>query len=213
AVIGAGIGGATAAYYARQEIGCHITVFEGSERVGGRASAITLEGGQHDIAEVGASIIYTGNQHLYNLTEKMGLQRLDPPGGDEGTALWDGERVRFMLEGGLLGTAKVLLRYGWSMVSLTRMVKAALVKFNGIYDLQREGMAFTTPEELWGAVGLQELTTMNITEHLSTRLGPGARVVNEIVYGVNRINYNQGLEMNALAGVVSLCPMVTGTLF
>jgi hypothetical protein len=40
--------------------------------------------------------------------------------------------------------------------------------------------------------------------------GADSRVVRELVGAVNRVNYNQDNGLNALAGVVSLCPMVTG---
>ncbi|CAN0543264.1 unnamed protein product, partial [Ectocarpus sp. 8 AP-2014] len=41
----------------------------------------------------------------------------------------------------------------------------------------------------------------------------GSLVEVELAHAANRVNYNQGNGLNALAGVVSLCPAVTGDLF
>ena len=38
-------------------------------------------------------------------------------------------------------------------------------------------------------------------------------MIRELVGAVNRVNYNQDNGLNALAGMVSLCPMVTGEIW
>ena len=38
-------------------------------------------------------------------------------------------------------------------------------------------------------------------------------IIKEVVGSINRVNYNQANGLNALAGVVSLCPTVTGKVF
>lgn len=64
--------------------------------------------------ETGASVIYTGNAHMFNLTEQVGLERLDA-GKQEGpqTGLWDGERfVLTTTDRGLANLMRMAWRYG-----------------------------------------------------------------------------------------------------
>lgn len=64
--------------------------------------------------ETGASVIYTGNAHMFNLTEQVGLKRLDA-GKQEGpqTGLWDGERfVLTTTDRGLANLMRMAWRYG-----------------------------------------------------------------------------------------------------
>ena len=79
-------------------------------------------------------------------------------------------------------------------------------------EVQEQGLAFERPEDLWKAVGLYELTQTSVATYLRGE-GLSQRIISELVAAVNRVNYNQGNTLNALAGVVSLCPLVTGSTF
>ena len=61
------------------------------------------------VFETGASIIYTGNEYLFNLTDRVNLTRVDQ-GKQEGpnTGLWDGERF-------------VLTTTDWNSANIVRM--------------------------------------------------------------------------------------------
>lgn len=66
------------------------------------------------ILESGASVIYTGNAHIFNLTERVHLKKLDPS-KQEGprTGLWDGERfVLTTTSSGMANLARLAWRYG-----------------------------------------------------------------------------------------------------
>lgn len=70
----------------------------------------------HDgkVLESGASVIYTGNAYLFNLTERVHLNKLDPS-KQEGpnTGLWDGERfVLKTTSSGIANLARMVWRYG-----------------------------------------------------------------------------------------------------
>lgn len=67
------------------------------------------------VFETGASIIYTGNAYLYNLTAKLGLKRVDPAHKEgPGTGLWNGEKfVLTTTEWGAVNLLKMAWRYGW----------------------------------------------------------------------------------------------------
>lgn len=69
---------------------------------------------EDQIIETGASIIYTGNAHLFNLTERVNLKRVDLP-KQEGpnTGLWDGKRfVLTTTDWGLANLLRMAWRYG-----------------------------------------------------------------------------------------------------
>eukprot|EP00638_Chattonella_subsalsa_P000910 CAMPEP_0117734470 /NCGR_PEP_ID=MMETSP0947-20121206/693_1 /TAXON_ID=44440 /ORGANISM="Chattonella subsalsa, Strain CCMP2191" /LENGTH=310 /DNA_ID=CAMNT_0005549255 /DNA_START=36 /DNA_END=968 /DNA_ORIENTATION=+ len=83
-----------------------------------------------------------------------------------------------------------------------------------IYEMQQNETAFSSAEDLWAALEMRELIDYTILRYLTERMGKQHPLVaKELVFGANKGNYGQGLEMNALAGIVSLCPMVTGQLF
>lgn len=77
AIVGGGVAGAYAAYALWQanqvvpEYDLNITIFEASGRLGGRATAIEVDG--HTV-ELGASMIYGGNYYLAGDLLKFGLQ-------------------------------------------------------------------------------------------------------------------------------------------
>ncbi|CAM9340392.1 unnamed protein product, partial [Phaeothamnion confervicola] len=162
--------------------------------------------------ETGASIIHSANDYFKNFTDLLQLARKDP--SDSTTGLWNGQRMAFRTHSWSLRTSAALLwRYGLSLPRLQSLVKATLTKFKQIYALQAEGEAFETPEELWAAVGLLSLTRRNLSEHLREALGGPTRLEDELVFAINKCNYNQGNELNALAGVVGLCPAFGGSVF
>ncbi|CBJ27907.1 conserved unknown protein [Ectocarpus siliculosus] len=217
AVIGSGIGGSAASYFLREalddDLHTKIVVFDSATKIGGRTAHYVHDG---KVLESGASVIYTGNAYLFNLTERVHLNKLDPS-KQEGpnTGLWDGERfVLKTTSSGIANLARMVWRYGMSLLKMRSMVYEALAKFDRIYDLQADGRVFETPEDLWSEVGLLGLARMTIAEYFEQRVGrAGSLVEVELAHAANRVNYNQGNGLNALAGVVSLCPAVTGDLF
>lgn len=230
AIVGAGIGGASSAYYLRELLGgnASIIVFEESIRVGGRVGNVSYTNttGATVPLEIGASILYSGNQHLVTVIDKLKLHAGPPVfDSDEGTTgIWDGHRLVFQSSPWSLVTAfRVLWRYGWGMFKLRRVVRATLDNFTKIYALQTgtasgssssssSGLAFETPEALWEALGLFDLTQLSIRDYLAAQgVGaPDSKLVTEFVGSIQRVNYNANNNINALAGLVSLCPTVTG---
>ena len=70
AIIGAGIGGTSAAHFLRKKFGtsCSITIFEEKE-VGGRLATIKMAGKEY---EVGGSIIHSANKLMTDFLEETG---------------------------------------------------------------------------------------------------------------------------------------------
>lgn len=66
------------------------------------------------IFETGASVIYTGNAYLFNLTDRVHLNKLDASKQEgPGTGLWDGTRfVLSTTSSGMANLARMAWRYG-----------------------------------------------------------------------------------------------------
>lgn len=84
-------------------------------------------------------------------------------------------------------------------------------KFLHIYDLQDEGVTFSSARQLWKRLGMEGLLDVSLSEHLTeaTKLFGmqtiNSRFIQEVVAGQVRVNYNQNPhEMAALAGVTLL---------
>lgn len=197
AVVGAGIGGTAAAYYARQLLEddtCTITVFERSLRIGGRVENVSWTDGEP--MEIGASILYSKNQHLVDAIDALGLHAGPPiwDGSSEGVdgtmGIWDGSRLAFRsFQAGWLTALRVLWRYGpVRMYRLQRVVAETLQRFMGIYQLQGAApstcpVAFATPRGLWEAVGLFDLTQVSLRSYLEAQGVGGAdsNIVKEVI--------------------------------
>ena len=69
-IIGAGIGGTSAAHFLRKKFGpsCSITIFEEKD-VGGRLATVEMAGKEY---EVGGSIIHSANLLMTELLEETG---------------------------------------------------------------------------------------------------------------------------------------------
>lgn len=134
--------------------------------------------------------------------------------------IWNGSRLVFRSSpSNFITIIKILWRYKFSIFRLRKLVRRTLSDFMQIYTLQNTSSlatacprGFFSPQELWEAVGLFNLTQVSLRAYLEAeKVGQAdARIVQEFVGSVNRVNYNQDNGLNALAGLVSLCPTVTG---
>jgi len=163
--------------------------------------------------ESGASIAVEANPYLIEMSEYAELARIPQRGGDRNFGLWNGEEMVFSTSNnGFLANLQLLWRYKYDLIKLTQGVSAMLKKWMELYTVQEEGRAFETPQALFESVGLWPLTQETMTRELGRvlRRAPGERSLleKELVTAVNRVNYNQPNTLNALAGMVSLTPMV-----
>lgn len=206
-IVGSGIAGAFTADFLRQALGdsVDLIVWERDSRIGGRVREIEIGG--HRI-EAGATLVHTSNRYLREAIETLGLhpttkraaREQDPPA----FGCWNGRAFDFIapsdpeVQLALLGG-----RYGQSLATVHQAVTGALERFLTVYALQDGGTAFATPELLYEAPGLYELTQQDGYGYFR-HLGVGEPIVRELVDGIARSNYCQGSEMNAWATIVSL---------
>ncbi|KAK9839631.1 hypothetical protein WJX81_001751 [Elliptochloris bilobata] len=197
----------------------HLDVFEASNTVGGRTQFFHYE---NQTYELGASILHEQNQYFRDYADKLAKEDGAPTqraamrdGGP--AAVYDGRRFVFNeSDWTVVNLYNIMRRYGLSYFWLRSAPRSMLQRYLRLYELEREGRAYETPEALLGAVGLHKATQRSLRAELKARVGVGKgaqRLAAELVAGINHVQYNQGNDINAFAGMVSLLPTIDGRLF
>jgi len=105
---------------------------------------------------------------------------------------------------------KMLWRYGFAFWTYKRAALQMFQRFSNIYELQDAGKAFTRPHDLLREAGLFNLTQIPFQQYIHDEIGESL-FADEFVAAASGTNYNQrNLDLNALAGLVSLLPAVDG---
>ncbi|KAK9809372.1 hypothetical protein WJX73_009603 [Symbiochloris irregularis] len=216
AVVGSGVGGAFSATLVRQHFNASalIDVYEGLA-VGGRTQSIEVSG---ETVELGASIFCELNYYLRDWAESLQLGRV--PAGlnttDAPFAIFDGSSFVFQQSTwSAVSLCRLVWRYGLSYFRFRAAPTAIVQKYLRFYTLQREGFSADTPEQLLQEVGLFDLTQKTFKDAIEAIIGSGsaaARFLDELLSGINRVNYNQA-ALNAFAGMVSMFPFVDDRLY
>lgn len=209
AIIGAGIGGTSSAYYLRQKFGkdVKIDLFERGE-VGGRLATLTVEGQDY---EAGGSVIHPLNLHMKRFVKDLGLSTVQTSGGLLG--VYDGETLVFEESSWfIMNMIKLVWRYGFQSLRMHMWVEDVLDKFMRIYRYQSHDYAFSSVEKLLHAVGGDEfLGLLNRTLHETLqKAGFSEKFLNEMIAPVMRVNYGQSTDVSAFVGAVSLTAADSG---
>ncbi|GEM09150.1 prenylcysteine oxidase [Rhodotorula toruloides] len=222
AILGAGAGGSSAAYFLRHfgdlkgaGLDTEVTIYESAEFVGGRSTVIwpwndddpfTPPQNSSDLpVELGASIFVSANKNLQKARKTFALNEDAYVGEEGGMAMWDGER--FVLQEEKLGwswwqKAKLIWRYGRSPFTVRSLVQKAVADFAALYspDLVSRG-AFTALSNFTAITGLQEPASLHADEFFSKQ-GVADLFTNEIISAATQVNY--GTPINRLHGVGAL---------
>eukprot|EP00127_Corallochytrium_limacisporum_P001201 Clim_evm36s44 gene=Clim_evmTU36s44 len=204
AIIGAGMAGSSALYTLTKDerflnAPSEVHVFERNDRLGGRVMEFDFEGVQ---VEAGASIVASVNELFGNYTEELGLKKAPPFGPDkELFAVWDGADFRFEeSESSWWTDAKIVVRYGFTPLYVQRDVPKVATKFAKFYDM----MPMTDVMQALDDAELTSLSDESMEMYRKERKWD-SRFFDEIVVGITRTNYMQGLTMSALGAMVALC--------
>jgi prenylcysteine oxidase/farnesylcysteine lyase len=144
---GAGAAGSSTAYYLRKyaeehDLAINVTLFEKTDRVGGRT--LTIQpfdiAGLSESVELGASIFIELNAILYNATREFGLatttREEDGVGGI--LAFWDGDKIRFDIDGShseWRTKARLVWRYGYyALKNSQALMHKTIAKFLNLYE-------------------------------------------------------------------------------
>lgn len=213
AIIGAGSGGASAAYYVdRFRHPCsrvNITVYERSSYVGGRSTTVDVYGDPTEPVELGASIFVEVNKNLVSAAREFGLatQGLKPKIKELPNTLgvYDGQDWVFMgSESGWWTTAKILWKYGLAPIRTQQLMKKTVGAFLKMYD--EPHFPFRDLSQTAYDLGLTEATAATGEQFLQANGIQGA-FGTDIIQASTRVNYAQNIDK--IHGLESMVCMAT----
>ncbi|KAG9118504.1 hypothetical protein FRC07_006951, partial [Ceratobasidium sp. 392] len=211
AVVGAGAGGSSAAYWlslAKQRapggINLTVTVYEKETRIGGRTTTVyPYNDTSYAPIELGASIFTPANRNMMRAVSELGLELVQFGGATPGLGIWDGKQfVWRSTDNSTADNIRMGERYqsgpavsggliGQFLTSFAKSYTPSLVPFSTI-DNYSSQLNYTQPQD----VTLKSYFDSNgVNENWS----------NEFMTGSTRFNYAQDIDkIQAVAGLASL---------
>lgn len=198
AVVGAGIRGCSAAYFAHRLIpSLDVTIYERSDRIGGRVYGVDIDG---EWIEVGASFFKGGHRLLRGLLAELGV-KASPVPRPKSIGVWDGDRFTLTIGNPLLASVRLLTRHPGDILRLYSMLRDLDGRSRALY-----GEVENRPGEwadLYAAAGIREWLEKPLGETMLKR-GFSPRFIHDVVEPVTRVIYNQEGSMNAYAGLFTV---------
>lgn len=215
AIIGAGAGGSSAAYYVRQNandlgIKTNITLFERSSHVGGRSTTVYAWDDPNLPIELGASIFVKVNKILVSAVENFNLSidsaRSVGPENVPELGIYNGYELVLQTAAGSgwWDTAKLLWRYGLAPIRTNNLMKSTTGKFFKMYD--EPHFPFKSLTKVAYDLGLTAVTAATGEQYLKEN-NIGALFANEVVQASTRVNYAQNIPL--IHGLETMVCMAT----
>ncbi|KAG7099795.1 hypothetical protein E1B28_001607 [Marasmius oreades] len=209
AIIGAGAGGSSAAFWiakAKERFGVdvEIDVYEKESYVGGRSTTVQpYDDPSLPPVELGASIFVKANKNLWRATQdfNLTLKGFEDEYGD--TGIWNGEKLLFTMGSSWWDTAKMFFRYGINAPRRTdSIVKSMIQDYLHLYS--QDAPKWDNINTLATTLGFLDMTA-NTTANFFEAKGVAANFVREIIEAATRVNYGQNTDsIHALEGACSL---------
>ncbi|KAK2677207.1 Prenylcysteine lyase [Fusarium oxysporum f. sp. vasinfectum] len=196
AIIGAGAAGSSAAFHLWQyaieeDIAINITIFEKTDRIGGRTLTVPAYNDPSLPIELGASIFVGANHILANASERYHLPVSEPHrlARDDMTVIWDGYEFVFQTTEG---------SWAWSK----QIVDAMIEHFLKLYETPY--FPFKSLTQRAEQLGWNEITSITGEQMLKqNEIDP--RFAREILQVGTRVNYASNLAyIHGLETLVSL---------
>nr|RBQ90247.1 hypothetical protein FVER53263_04685 [Fusarium verticillioides] len=212
AIIGAGAAGSSAAFHLWQyaieeDIAINITIFEKTDRIGGRTLTVPAYNDPSLPIELGASIFVGANHILANASERYHLPVSEPHRleKDDMTVIWDGYEFVFQTTEGSWAwwdLAKMFWRYGLAPYRSKQIVDAMVKHFLKIYEAPY--FPFKSLTQRAEQLGWNEITSIT-GEQMLKRNEIDPRFAREILQVGTRVNYASNLAyIHGLETLVSL---------
>lgn len=183
-------------------------------------ATVTIAG---ETFEAGASILHPRNYHALNYTKYLNLSVREPPPSesDSSFGIWNGRDFVFKTLSSnsnlpifqrvvsFANSVLIFVRYGFSLFRMNNFVDTTVNNFLKYYEGFESRPVFETVEQMLKWSGLYNLTTRTLEEELLDA-GLSARLIQELVTVITRINYGQSISISGLAGAVSLAGSAQG---
>ncbi|KAK2014385.1 prenylcysteine oxidase [Colletotrichum eremochloae] len=213
AIIGAGAGGSSTAYYLQrfaeaEGLPVNITVFEKTDRIGGRTMTVEAYGNPLEPVELGASIFIEANHILYNASLNFGLPLKEPESGSDGfLGIWDGEKFVFTQDDSSWNwwnLAKLFWKYGTAPYKAQKLVQSTVATFLQLYEKPHFPFRSLTQR----AFELDLLKATSVTgERFLADNEISELFAHDIIQAATRVNYASNLKhIHGLETMVSLAP-------
>ncbi|KAI0411575.1 prenylcysteine oxidase [Xylaria grammica] len=213
AVIGAGAAGSSAAYHLQRfanesDIAINVTVFERTDRIGGRTLTVNVYDDPIEPIELGASIFVDVNYILSNATRDFKLTVVDP-GAEEGGLLgiWDGDSFVYTQDSNSwdwVNLVRLFWKYGTVPYYTHKLVQGTVATFLKLYE--EPFFPFRSLSTRAFQLDLVKITGMTGRQFLAANNldGPFAH---DIVQASTRVNYASNLEfIHGLGAMVAMAP-------
>ncbi len=208
AIIGAGIGGCSAAYFAHQLLpDARITIYDSRNRMGGRILTCKVAGAN---LELGATFFNGFNRILLDIVklEQLRTNRIDKFAN---FAVWNGSELVFRSKIRTYATyLKILTRYRFDTVRTYFLLRKAQTQLTKLYSEILESPGEIA--EKIQSVGLDRWYSKSFIEILMEN-GVSQRFVDEILTPITRAIYSQDACLGGLAGLSSLIGVYSGATF
>ncbi|GJJ09491.1 hypothetical protein Clacol_003714 [Clathrus columnatus] len=233
AIIGAGAGGSSAAYWLSRAADRHpeivnlqVDVFEKESYVGGRSTIVHPHNSNvYDGVELGASLFVPTNKNLHRAVKEFNLSLISFEDENGEMGIWDGKSFRFRItqRNGSYSwwdMLRMLFRYGLTTSKNAQaLVDQAMNSFLNVYDTAFP--EWTTVSDLASSLNLTDLTGQTIGTYMIEK-GISKIYIDEIVEGnrlrrlimcsileslspaCTRVNYAHNVtDIHAIEGLVS----------
>ncbi len=197
AIIGAGIGGCSAAYFAHKYLpDSKVTVYEMEERIGGRVFTFNIKKMK---SEIGASFFHAINKTVCNIVKEMNLN-IEKLEESMEIAVFNGTEIVFRSsQSNLYTMLKLFTKYKLSVLRLLLSLRETNGKIKKWYEEERS-IEFW---ELFERIDLDKWYKMPLDQIL-VEMSVDKDFIDEIITPITRIIYSQNAELGGFAGISSL---------
>jgi len=206
AIIGAGIGGCSAAYFAHKILpDSKVTVYEMEDRIGGRV--FTFNMGKIK-SEIGAVFFHPINKTVRSLVKELNLnvEKLEE---HMDIAVYDGTEFVFRSSPSNLYTMlKLFTKYKLNVLRLLLSLSEANGKVKKWYEEERSVEFW----ELFERVDLDKWYKMPLDQIL-VEMDVDKEFIDEIITPITRIIYSQNAELGGFAGISSLLGVYSESMY
>ena len=205
AIVGAGIGGCSAAYFARKYLpNLNVTIFDSQNRIGGRIQTYNESG---VIIELGAAFFNRFNKTLLG-TIKAERLKIAPVEDHKDFAVWNGSKVVFRSnKQSSVTTFSLLAKYQLNLARTFFLLRKVRGQVTKLYQEEQKNPADFG--ELLKSAGLDKWYKMTFSEELIKR-GVSEAFINEIVTPLTRVIYSQNADLGCFAGLSALIGVYSG---
>ncbi|KAI0252652.1 FAD/NAD(P)-binding domain-containing protein [Lactifluus subvellereus] len=214
AIIGAGAGGSSAAFWiakAKERHGLDVSVdiYERNDYIGGRSTTVyPYNDTTYEPVELGASIFVDVNKNMQRAVGEFNLSLYGFEDEDGAMGIWDGEQFLYTETttwplSSWFNTVKFILRYGYSSPKRMRdLVRSMTDKFVTLYE--PDAPTWSSIESLNDALNWTVLTSQTGAEYFQSN-GVSQQFVTEIIEAATRVNYAQNVD--GLHGLEAACSL------